>query len=234
MQEDAPHGISDSKDYDIRLFAELLRPSTLSGLICVLISLLTVAGVVAMTNFQGSSFQQDLFGLQLRVEQERLSTAGIEEEFSLSEDYGAINDNFANSNMVRNIPVMAFWMSVGILVYFLVTGIAGALASAKDIGDELNYVHAKRNELLRVVFIKLAIRLATLVIWLLYIMAFFRILIPYALAAANIGGSTIMTFGGILYALLSFAILAFSLHLHVILVRLVVLRPRLFSKDSSF
>ena len=248
MPEDAPHTNARSSDYDIRLFAKLLRPSTLSTLVCLLISLFVVAGVAVMVNYRGSSFEQDLLGFQQRQEREKQDESAPTEEVvfidengvefvatvSLADDYQQINDSFANNSIVRNIPVMVFWMFVGVLVYFIVTGIAGALASAKAIDDELHYVNTSRKALLKEVYIKTGIRLATLIVWLLYIMLFFRVILPYVLAAANIGGSDILSIRAVPYTLLAFAVLAIALHLHLMLLRLVMLRPRLFSEETSF
>lgn len=243
MQNDEVHVNATSKDYDIRLFARLLRPSALSGLLCVLIAFLTVTGVVLASNYEVKGFRQELLGFQQRQEEEKLAKEQAELEqmmydpfgnVSLSADYGQINDSFANNNLIRNIPVMIFWMFVGALVYFLVTGIFGAFQEARNIGDELNYMHVRRQELLRVVYIKTGIRLATLVIWLLYVTLFMRIILPYALAAAHIAANNVLSFSALPYLALAFFSLVVSLHLHVMLLRLTLLRPRVFSADSSF
>lgn len=239
MQDDNPHFNATAKDYDLRLLTQLIRPSSLSGLACLIISLLTVCGVVVALNFQGSGFRQDLLGYQQQQaeEAERKAQEAQLDPFadvSLTGDYGQINDNFANSNVVRNIPVMVFWMFVGTLVYFIVTGITGALGDAKAIGDELNYVHVRRKELLHEVYVKSAIRLATLVFWLLYIVVFFRIILPYVLAAAQIAAGDVMAPQAWPYLLLSFVILTLSLHLHIVMLRLTLLRPRVFAQETSF
>lgn len=234
MQDNEPHANATSKDYDLRLFAQMLKPSTLSALVCLLLSFFVVAGVVAMTRYQGSSFQRDVLGFQERKEKDRQTEFAGEnfEDFSVSEDYNQINDTFADSNLVRNIPVMAFWMFVGTLVYFLVTGIAGAIGGARDLGDELHFVHARRKELLAEVYTKSAIRFGALLIWLGYITLFFRIILPYVLAAAHVSADLSFKFAP--YLLLSFLVLALGLHIHAIMVRLVALRPRLFAQETSF
>lgn len=229
MQDDGPHANVNSRDYDARLFAQLLKPSLLSGLTCLLVSFFAVIGLVVATNYQGSSFQQDVLGFQNRNNQTEQS---VEEDFSVTDDYGQINDNFADSNLVRNIPVMAFWMFVGTLVYFVVTGVAGAFSTAREIGDELHFVHARRKELLQEVYIKSGIRLGALVLWFGYVTIFFRIIVPYVLAAAHVGGNLSLKTAP--YLLLAFVIAVLSLHIHSIMLRLVVLRPRVFSQDTSF
>lgn len=235
MQDDDPRTATDAQSYDIRLFAQLLRPSSLSGLLCLLVAFFTVAGVAVIANYQGSGLQQDLLGLRQRTAEEKANQDMYQiYDMSLSDDYGQINDTFADSNLVRNIPVMAFWMFVGMLVYFLVTGISGALGNAKGIEDELHYVHIKRKVLLREVYQKTAIRFCTFLFWLLYIQLFFRIIVPYVLAAAHIGGGNIVSLRAIPYMILSFVIMTVALHVHVILLRLVMLRPRVFSQETSF
>lgn len=223
MQQDAPHTNATTRDYDWRLFLQLLKPSATSAITCILASLFVVAAIVGYINYQGSGFQYEFSQAQVRNQEE-----------VFVDEYGYVVEDFEQNNMLDKIPVMVFWMFVGTLVYFLVTGIAGAISSAGEINNELHYVHVHRKALLREVYIKTTIRLVILGLWLGYIILFFKFLLPYVIAAAHVGAGNITTFMGILYALLAMFILAVSLHMHVIMVRLVALRPRLFSQNTSF
>jgi hypothetical protein len=210
-------------NYDLRLFSSLLVPSALSGLLSVLVSLFAVGTIAVLTNYQGSSFQQDV----LRVR------SGAEKE-AVIEDYNYINDDLERNIIIDRAPVMVFWMFVGTLVYFMVTGVSGAVAGARSLERELGYVHVRSKELLRHVYIKSAIRFCVLGVWLGFIMLFFRLLLPYCLAAAHVGAGNVTSVTGVFYIVLAIIVLTISFHIHVVMLRLVVLRPRLFSQETSF
>src|SRR5690606_12812645 len=165
-------------NYDLKLLGSLITPSALSGMICILISLFAVGGVVALTNYQGSSFQQDVQRFQNHASRENLEN-----------DFVDINSDFEQNILIDRAPVMVFWMFVGALVYLILSGIIGAVSSANQLEEEMHYIHAKRNELIKLVLTKSAIRLVVLAAWFGFILLFFKILLPYCLAASRVGGS---------------------------------------------
>lgn len=213
----------EKTNYDLKLFASLLVPSALSGLLCVLMSMFAVGTIALVTTYRGSGFKQEVLLSQVRVEND-----------AITEDYNYINDDLERNVLIDRAPVMVFWMFVGTLVYFMITGVAGAIASANALEHELSYVHAKRKELLRGVFIKSAIRLCVFALWLAFIMLFFRVLLPYCLAAAHVGAADILSIQGAFYTVIAFLVLIVALHIHVVMLRLVALRPRIFSQETSF
>lgn len=210
-------------NYDLRLFSSLLVPSALSGLMCVLVSLFTIGTIAVLTNYQGSSFQQDVLRSQTSIEND-----------AVTEDYNYINDDLERNVVIDRAPVMVFWMFVGTLVYFMVTGVTGAIAGAQSLERELGYVHVRSKELLRHVYIKSAIRFCVFGVWLGFIVLFFRLLLPYCLAAAHVGAGNITSFMGAFYIVLAFVVLTVSFHIHIVMLRLVALRPRIFSQETSF
>lgn len=215
--------MAGNTNYDLKLFGSLLVPSVMSGVLCVLASLSLVGAIAVLTNYQGSSLQQELLQTQARSANE-----------NIAEDYEYISEDFEQNAVLDKAPIMLFWMFVGTLVYFLVTGIAGAIASVSNLGEELHYMHVKRKRLLRDVYLKSAIRFCVLGLWLGFIVIFFRLLLPYCLAAAHVGAGSITTPTGVVYLLLAALVLTLCLHVHVVMLRLVVLRPRIFSQESSF
>jgi hypothetical protein len=219
---DAPRG-PEKKNYDLKLFGSSLLPSALSGLVSVLVGLFAVGTIAVLTNYQGSSFQQDVLNAQSRIEND-----------AIAEEYGVINDDLEQNIILDRAPVMVFWMFVGTLVYFMVTGTFGAIASASDLEDELHFVHVRRRELLREVYVKSAIRLCVLALWLGFTILFIKLLLPYCLAAAHVGAGNILSIKGAFYELLAFAVLTVAIHIHVVMLRLTALKPRIFSQEISF
>lgn len=74
---------------------------------------------------------------------------------------------------------------------------------------------------------RLTVRLMTILLWIAYTYFFLTILLPYCIFASRIGISHIFEWEG-LYALAGFLLLLASLHVHIIFIRLLLLRPRVF------
>lgn len=223
MSENINNSGPQKINYDLKLFSDSLLPSALSGIFAVIVSLFAIGSIVFITSYQGSSFQQDVLQFQNQSDSE-----------IIVDDYQDITNNFEQNVIIDRAPVMVFWMFVGALVYFMLTGILDAFSSAKKLEEELHFVHAKRKELLKMVYIKTALRLAILAIWLGYIMLFIKIILPYSLAAAHVGSSNILSISGIIWTVVALLILIIGIHIHVVLLRLAALRPRLFSQETSF
>lgn len=212
------------ENYDLKLFGSMLLPSFLSGFVVVLISILTIGAMIYVSNYEGSSLQNDLFHYQIRNN----------EDIGIDENYGDISTSLSDNVLIDRAPVMVFWMFVGAIAYFVLTGIIQAFTTASEFEHELDYVHAQRKELLKTLYIKTSIRFGVLVAWFAYIKLFLDYIMPYSLAASRYGGSVILSFTGVMYTLLGLLVLIVGLHMHIILVRLVALRPRIFSQESSF
>lgn len=73
-----------------------------------------------------------------------------------------------------------------------------------------------------------ATRTVVLIFWVLYSATTIHFIVPFCLLFSRIGAEAITTPDGILMNVGAFTILAVTLHLHVIFLRLFLLRPRVF------
>jgi L-cystine uptake protein TcyP (sodium:dicarboxylate symporter family) len=200
--------IQDQKDLDT-----LLTPSWLSGFVTVVASLLVVFGSLGLLYFKTKDFQL------LTVLQASDSTGAHSQ---------AISDNFSSSSLVSDVPLFIFWAGVGVVAYAFTIAIINALQSAAFMQEELGYLHADRQKLLRYAAERLGVRLVALVAWFVYLNYTVHRLVPYAMAVAYAGTTEsnwlkggVLIFGSTLMLIIVF-------HLHTILLRLIALRPRLF------
>jgi hypothetical protein len=197
---------------------QLITPSWFSGLFAGVLSMAVVVAVIIVSQYQSSALRQELF------EAHQVSTA------SSTFGFKTVTDNLAHNSIVNNAPLFLFWAGIGVIVYFFAVSIMGALSSAVEMEQELEYVNAPRERLIKSAAIKTIVRLLILGVWLVYLQVFLRILLPYVLGAAHVAATSSRAVG-MLYAMLAVAILFLSLQMHVTLFRLVFLRTRVFGSS---
>ncbi len=204
----------------------LLLPSWLSGLLVGLASVLIVAVAVSSSvryygNSLGGTLQQ-LFNLY---------HAG-HPPTSVSTTYQTLGNNFSASTLVSDIPLFIFWAGVGLVVYSFAANIFNALQNVADLKAELTYVNADRHELLLAAFEHLAIRLAVLVLWVPFLLLTGHVLLPYTIAVAHAGTGTISSWLAAGYIIWAVFLLALCLHIHTVLLRVLLLKPRVFWQST--
>ena len=198
----------------------LLQPSWFSGLVAGFLSFGVIVATVIISNFQGSSLQQEIFEAK----------AGHASDSVIN--FKAVTDNLASNSFISNLPLFLFWAALGVIVYLFATGLWGGLSKAEELREELEYVNAPREKLLKEGFISMLIRMLCLGLWIGYLEVFLKVLLPYALAAAHVAAVNLASFTGIGYVLLAFAVLFVALQLHVVFMRLVWLRLRVFGETA--
>jgi len=195
---------------------ELLQPSWLSGLIAVTVGLVVTVGVLLVFSFNNSPFQQQLTSLQ-NTSSPTLTLPG-------QAPPGTTENSLENT-----WPLMGFWALVGLVIYFIVETVVNVFHNIEELREEMDYVHARRDLIVRTTVEYLLIRLLAVTVWLFFIDMFFKKIIPYSILAAHAAASDLHTWQGYLYALMSFFMIATSLQLHTIFLRLSLRRTRVFS-----
>jgi hypothetical protein len=103
---------------------------------------------------------------------------------------------------------------------------------AADFKQEINYVHADRQALLSLAAKRLALRVAALTSLVVFIKLTTHVLLPYISALAYAGGGANNIVRGAGYLVWAFVMAATTFHIHVILARLIMLKPRLFGSTN--
>src|SRR5579884_3679658 len=165
---------------------DVFTPSWLSGLIAVASGLIMVVGVIVAFSFSNSQVQQQLVALQ-NTTVPALTQPGQ-------------NPPGNDARSLQNTwPLIAIWAVVGLVVYFVVEAIVNAVRSVTELRQQLDYVHAERNALLRVTVESLVIRLLAAVLWLVFIELFLKRIIPYSITAAHASASDLHSLNAALY-----------------------------------
>jgi hypothetical protein len=204
--------------HDGQIAGLFLLPSWLSGLVAVLSGLGVAVASIIISRFQGSSLQQQLFDYS--------SARSVTDP---SAAYQAVSHGLSSNAVVSDLPLLVFWGLVGLVVYLFATSIVGALQDAAELHNELEYVHAKPRQLLLSALLHLVFRVVILLLWLPYILVFFHRVVPYAIAMAHNGAADLISLHGLADSLLAFAVITVTVHIHVVLLRLVLLKPRVLS-----
>lgn len=194
----------------------LLMPSWVVNFVGITFGVLATGATIVLSHYQGSELQQQIFEVQAHA------TPGAE-----SDSYQTIANNFANNQFLGALPLLLVWAAVGLIVYFFAISIVRSFGQAAELRDELNYVHISRDERLREAWQHLGIRIAAAVGWFIFIKLTLSVLIPYALAAAKIAAQS-LSLQSVGYTLLAVGVLYVVVCIHVVFVRLIALKPRLF------
>jgi ABC-type multidrug transport system permease subunit len=193
----------------------LISPSWLSGLLAVVTALAVVIGTVISVQYQGSNLQL-------------LREAQTKQQQPINDSFQEVGSSLSKSQLISDIPLLILWGGVGFVVYMFTINLAAAFKRAIDFEHELDYVHADRDQMIRHAIVHAVFRFAVLVAWFLYLQFTLRVLLPYVVALGYAGaGATINRQSGI-YLVTGVLLLALGIHLHTVLLRLVMLRPRIF------
>jgi hypothetical protein len=206
-----------TSDYDRRLIGLLLLPSWLSGLVAVCGGLAVTVASIVISRYQGSSLQLELFNY-------RATPAP-----NLTTSYQTVGTNLSANTFVSDLPLFLFWALAGLIVYLFASSLFGVLQNVAELKSELDYVHTDRRQLIDIALLHLAFRLGVLLFWLPYLLFFFHHVVPYSIAAAHVASASLISLNGLMYSLLAFLVIAGSLHIHAILLRLLFLKPRVFT-----
>jgi hypothetical protein len=104
-----------------------------------------------------------------------------------------------------------------------------SIARAEGLRESLKYVHANPRTMLASTAEHLLLRVIAGTTLVGFGVAFVEQVVPYGIMAANVSAADVISLDGALYALLSFALIAVSLHFMTILLRLALGRARVFS-----
>jgi hypothetical protein len=208
------HSLNGS-NLDKKLFGVLLTPSWLSGVIVVTAGLVTAAGTILSAHYQDSSLRLDYLTYQAG------QSAG---------NYQAVSSGLQANQYIADLPLFILWGLVGIVAYFFTMNLIAAARGAVGLKQELGYAHVNRFQLIWTAAQHLLVRLVVLALWVPYILVFFHRLVPYCVASALAGSAQLATPLGVAYVALAAVVMTVALHLHTVLLRLLFLRPRLFSQ----
>ncbi len=200
----------------------ILEPSLASLSATLLItSIITLASYITVLAHNGSIYLY-FFGSNNGQSATQTSNTGTVEFYN----------TVFKSSRIGDLVDFALCMLVGLIVYVILIEILhGFGAIAEDI-DEFKYTRGKRGTLLRYLGERTSLRVIAGITWLLYLIVSIRIIIPFSLLASKAVVTDPHHLASWLYGLLGVLVLVVSMHVHVILFRLMSLRLRIFGTEE--
>lgn len=203
---------------DKRWINLLITPSWISLLLGICCAFGLLMGVLIASQFEGTRYQQQV--AEMRAKQINAHYSSDDEVF----------EGLEGNTFTDIIPLLVLWGVVGIVVFFFASSIVQVLQHTAEFKEELGYVNADRKEMLKTAFIHLGIRIVVAGAWIVFILFFFDKIVPYGIEAALAVSAVGLHPESMLYALLCLVVVAVAMHVHTIFFRLLMLKPRVFSK----
>lgn len=211
--------IAQNTHYQRQLALQLLTPSMASGFLVAILTLVALA--VPAWSFVEDS--QPLFEFFYGAQGVVTSLQGS------SADTEPLWTSLVALPAAYNAAIVLVSIGVGIVVFIalqLVNRITGGVASllaVRSVRPSFKKVVEKEIE------IRFAVRGITAVLWLLYWFVSVTVLWPFCILCVRTSIGQFPSGQGWGYVVFGFGLFALVLHLHVVFLRLIALRPRLFS-----
>lgn len=133
------------------------------------------------------------------------------------------------------VAVGVFALFIGLLVYVFLEGMDHITAKTSGALHEVQFIsdQALRKKAEHQAEVRLGLRVTTLVVWICYLVFFGRIIVPSCILLTRPDSAPyLLAWHNIISFFAGFVILTVALHVHVICMRLLVLRPRLFGGEN--
>lgn len=187
----------------------LLQPTVSSAVCCMILAGIILIGANWDSLLQSLPFYDYLLG-----------NDGL-----LANQDQSLSDIFFNSRIVNTVIIILAALFLGGLIYFALQS-RQYIVQGRNIWQmqEMARLGGERRQRVR-------IRLVILAGWLLYTLVFFTFLVPFSVTAAEVGINH-DSFAGIFYVIFGLALLCLALHAHVVMLRLSLLRLRVFGGSN--
>lgn len=193
-------------------FLYFVAPSFMSGLVTGLIAVIITVTVLTPYLYRGSYLEQ--YGEVLR-----------RYPGGWTDTFRSISNQLNSNELVANISLFCAWAVVGLAVYYLFLMFLSMMSAVLNFRSLLEIRGANRREIIIGATERLAVRVGGLIGLALFAHVSFAFLVPVILTliAASFTAPWVW---GVLYIGAAVAFLLAALHVAVLLLRLIFLRPR--------
>lgn len=199
-------------NFDSRLIVLILLPSWLSSSIAMVAGIGVGVGTLLVSHYQTSSLRLELLNY----------------DFTHTATYQAFVTT-TSSGFLGDLPLLLFWVLIGLVLYLFAINIIRAIRNQLELNQELSYVHVNRRKLIWTAVEHFMIRLIIVLIWVSYTLFFFRTIVPYCGTAALAGSGEASIWLSAGFVLTSILVMVVAVHIHTILLRLFLFKPRVLS-----
>lgn len=195
-----------------------VSPSLTSGTFAIL------GAVIILLVINSSILEAGGFWTTLLLGQD--SSAGLE---AVARDTSFELSELTLGNPTLNkLLFFGFWMLIGMVVYVSLTTISSVFGEVGDTVEKMKFIHARRDQIAESFFLKLGIRLASILGIIIFYLVFARLLLPFSSLASRAWLGALDKPIGWLYGTLGFVVLVLAIHIFIVLFRVLIVRPRIF------
>jgi hypothetical protein len=210
--------------YRNRLLGVLLRPSLFSS------TALTIIGLIVLGSANWPYVAEKLLFYDYFFGPDGLVTA-IQDSPNGST---AIVDTLLSKSFAYNIAIVLGALAAGAVVFVVLQILSRLIVNAGNVYQDMHAVdslskHTVERELGR----RIGIRMVILAVWLAYLLVSVKVITPFCVFTVQVGLKALWAWEGYVYLLFGFFMFYLCLHLHVILARLFLLRPRVFGGEDA-
>lgn len=144
--------------------------------------------------------------------------------------FTALSTTILGNTLLNQVLFFGMWVLVGVAVYVVLIVVGHEFSELHHVQQDFSFANARLSQVMAYHGLRLFIRSIVLAGWGLYWLFFVRIFVPFSLLCAHIGSGQLGTTTGWLYTITGFAVLVVTLHLHLVFLRLLLLRTRLFDE----
>jgi hypothetical protein len=203
----------------------LIRPSFLSATVCVIAAVAVPIGVNWSYVLDNFLFYDYFFGVE-----------GIVTTLQAARDgqpavIRALSDDAVRHNAVILLGALAAAFVLFVSVRLLIRLLDDVSFTLKEMqAADTPAKHVVERELVQ----RAGVRFLVAGLWAFYTFIFIEIILPFVILASKVGldGRSTIT-EGVSYILFAGTMVALALHIHVILARLLLLRPRIFAVEEA-
>jgi hypothetical protein len=205
--------------YQRRLAKLLLHPSLFSLMLTILICLVIITVSIWPRTSDDTFLYQYLYGY-----------SGAITALQKSTDIAHFAADFSVSPLMYNLLIFAAATLIALGAYIILQLISKIIVGSYDTWHAVHDSGSSIKSVEKEIGTRVVVRSLVLLLWTAYIFAFFSLMLPYCVFIAQAGSVKILDWG-ILQILASFVILLITIHVHVIFLRLLLLRPRVFGGE---
>lgn len=147
--------------------------------------------------------------------------------------FDALNNTVLGNPELNKALFFIFWAFVGLVIYLIVSGISSSIGAMLNTVNEYHSQNIRKGLLAHRITTRIILRLMIFLLLIMFTYVFLSVFLPVSLLSTKIGFVNLATFNGLMYIFLSFFIIVASLHVLVILLRLFMLRLRLYAGDED-
>lgn len=200
----------------LSLLGVFLQPSVGSTILILLTALLIFGSTLVSFGGANDTMYRLLLGEESTLEFVDLTKS----------TFANMHERALNNPAVNRFVFFSFWFFTGLVAYLIITSVASGLGAANALREEKGLVNSRNSILFHELVSRIIVRLAVLLIWFVYAVFFLKLFLPFSVLCFKIATNGALGVENVGIGLLGTIVLIITLHIHVILLRGLLLKPR--------